>query len=51
VIIHHPSLLDDPSLIKPQAHVYVGQKVSWVHLSDGLPRFHTLPRDGPALTD
>ena len=43
--------LDDPGLITPQAHVYVGQKLPWVHLSDGLPRFRTLPREGPALTD
>jgi len=43
--------LDDPGLIKPQAHVYVGQKLPWVHLSDGLPRFRTLPREGPPLAD
>jgi len=43
--------LDDPGLIAPQAHVYVGQKLPWVHLSDGLPRFRTLPREGPPLSD
>ena len=43
--------LDDPGLITPQAHVYVGQKLPWVHLSDGLPRFRTLPREGPPLAD
>ena len=43
--------LDDPGVISPQAHVYVGQKLPWVHLSDGLPRFHTLPREGPPLAD
>ncbi|HTO84919.1 MAG TPA: GFA family protein [Methylomirabilota bacterium] len=43
--------LDDPGAIRPQVHVYVGEKVPWVHLSDGLPRYRTLPRDGGPLTD
>jgi hypothetical protein len=43
--------LDDPAAIKPQIHVHVAEKVPWVHLSDGLPRYGRLPRDGGPLTD
>lgn len=43
--------LDDPAALKPQAHVYVGQKLPWVQLSDGLPRFGTVAGEGPPLTD
>lgn len=43
--------LDDPAALKPQAHVYVGQKLPWVQLSDGLPRFRTVASEGPPLTD
>lgn len=43
--------LDDPAAIKPQAHVYVSQKLPWVHFCDGLPRFRTVSSDGPPLAD
>jgi hypothetical protein len=43
--------LDDPSAIKPQAHVYVGQKLPWVQLSDGLPRYRTVGSEGPPMND
>jgi hypothetical protein len=43
--------LDDPGLIAPQAHVYVAEKLPWVRLSDGLPRFRTVSSAGPPLTD
>jgi hypothetical protein len=43
--------LDDPSQITPQAHVYVGQKLPWVHLGDGLPRYRTVSSEGPPMAD
>lgn len=43
--------LDNPAAVTPQAHVYVGQKLPWVKLSDGLPRFRTVSREGPPLAD
>lgn len=43
--------LDDPAAVTPRAHVYVGQKLPWVHISDGLPRFRTVAREGPPLAD
>lgn len=43
--------LDDPSVVKPQAHVYVGQKLPWVQLSDGLPRYRTVAGEGPPMDD
>jgi hypothetical protein len=40
--------LDDLTVVKPQAHVYVGQKAPWVQLADGLPRYRTVAsEDGP----
>jgi hypothetical protein len=47
----HGGTLDDPGAIKPQAHVYVGQKAPWVHLADGLPRFRTVPSEGGPMPD
>jgi len=29
---------DNPEAIEPRAHVYVSEQLSWLHLSDGLPR-------------
>jgi hypothetical protein len=31
--------LDDPNLLKPEAHIWVEDKVSWVRIDDGLPQF------------
>ena len=30
--------LDHPELVTPQGHQFIEEKVSWVHLNDGLPR-------------
>jgi len=43
--------LDDPAAITPQAHVYVGEQLPWVKLSDGLPRYRTVPSRGGPLSD
>ncbi len=47
----HAATLDDPGAIEPQAHVYVGQKLPWVQLSDGLPRYRTVSSEGPPMAD
>ena len=31
--------LDDPNAIAPRDHTYTRSQVSWLHISDGLPRF------------
>jgi hypothetical protein len=31
--------LDDPTLLAPQVHVWVGDKLPWVSISDGRPQF------------
>jgi len=38
-----------PEAFSPMIHVHVGEQLSWLHLADGLPRYHTTPRDGPPL--
>lgn len=34
----YAALLEDPSLVEPVEHFHTGEMLSWVHLSDGLPR-------------
>lgn len=36
------STLDDPSALAPEAHIWVRDKLPWVHLADALPRFETV---------
>ncbi|WKB51804.1 GFA family protein [Eleftheria terrae] len=33
------SSLDDPAQVPPQDHTYVGSRLPWVVLADGLPQF------------
>jgi hypothetical protein len=35
--------LDDPSLFKPQLHMWTASKQPWVRLDDGLPEFAEAP--------
>lgn len=37
--------LDDPAPLKPDAHIWVQDKLSWVQLSDGLPLYETVRGD------
>ncbi len=34
---------DAPEQFTPQAHVYAGERLPWVHLDDGLPEFEKTP--------
>jgi hypothetical protein len=40
---------EEPASLAPQAHVYVEERLPWVHLADGLPRFATGSHEDPAL--
>jgi hypothetical protein len=31
--------LDDPTLLAPQVHIWVGDKLPWVSINDGRPQF------------
>lgn len=35
--------LDDPSLFKPQMHIYVASKQPWLVIDDGLPQYQGAP--------
>ncbi|HEU4604452.1 MAG TPA: GFA family protein [Steroidobacteraceae bacterium] len=35
--------LDDPATQAPRVHIWVRDKLPWVTLSDGLPRYETVP--------
>ena len=37
--------LDDPTLLQPQAHVWVQDKLPWVEIVDGMPQYQTVPPD------
>lgn len=39
VIALRTGTLDDPSLLPPQAHIFVRSKQPWLALTDGLPQF------------
>jgi hypothetical protein len=43
--------LDDPGALPPRGHVYVGQKLPWVRLADGLPRYRTTAGEGSPMTE
>jgi len=43
--------LDDPAALPPRGHVYVGQKLPWVHLADGLPRYRTTAGEGGPMAE
>lgn len=40
--------LDDDPGVRPACHVFVGSKAPWHDITDGLPRFETLPPPGAA---
>nr|WP_254026584.1 GFA family protein [Mesorhizobium ventifaucium] len=35
--------LDDPSMFKPQMHIWTASKQPWVQLDDGLPQYEGAP--------
>jgi hypothetical protein len=35
--------LDDPSVFKPQIHIFVASKQPWVTIDDGLPQYDGMP--------
>jgi hypothetical protein len=35
--------LDDPAALTPQMHIWVGRKLDWVSLDDGLPQYSEGP--------
>ncbi len=35
--------VDTPEALEPQGHVYCSEKLSWIHLDDGLPQHLTTP--------
>ncbi len=41
--------LADPAAVTPTAHVYAGERLAWLHLKDGLPRYRTSSRAGGTI--
>lgn len=39
--------LDDATRFDPQMHIWVGDKLPWVHIDDGRPQFKTVPEGEP----
>jgi hypothetical protein len=45
--IHIPAVtLDDPSLYAPKAHVYYAERLPWIEMRDGLPKYAGTGDDG-----
>ena len=40
---------DEPAALSPQAHVFVEERLAWLHLDDGLPRYAKSTDAGPPL--
>ena len=38
-VILKPGTLDDPSIVAPQAHIWVRRKQAWLSLTDDAPQF------------
>lgn len=42
------SVMDLPDKFIPDRHVFYGERLSWLELNDGLPRFSGIDRDEPS---
>ena len=42
----HAGAFDDPGSLEPKVHVYIAEKMPWLHLDDGLPSFETTASAG-----
>lgn len=40
--------LDDPAIYRPKVHVYYGERLPWIAMRDGLPKYLTTGGDGTA---
>lgn len=44
---HIPAVtLDDPSVYAPKAHVYYSERLPWIEMRDGLPKYDSTGDDG-----
>ena len=41
--------LDDPDALAPGFHVWVGQRLAWEHVADGLPAYETTQAAGKRI--
>ena len=42
---------DDPEALKPEFHIFSGERLNWLVLSDHLPRYRTTPYAGDLVSD
>lgn len=42
---------DEPEKLAPQFHVFAGERLPWLNLSDQLPRYKTTPSAGERFTE
>jgi hypothetical protein len=40
---------DAPERLQPQFHIFAADRLPWLHLADGLPRFRTTPSAGEVM--
>lgn len=45
IVALHISTFDDPDAIRPNAHSFYGERISWFDVADDLPRHDTFIRD------
>jgi hypothetical protein len=42
---------DAPAELAPGCHVFAAERLPWLHLADGLPRYRTVPSAGDLLPE
>jgi hypothetical protein len=38
-----------PELLRPQFHIFAQERLPWLNLADGLPKYRTTPSDGQLM--
>jgi hypothetical protein len=42
---------DEPEMLKPEFHIFAGERLDWLSLSDHLPRYRTTPNAGDLVSE
>ena len=43
------AVFERPELLVPQFHIFAEERLPWLHLADGLPRYRTTPSAGERM--
>jgi hypothetical protein len=49
IVEFHISTFDDPEVLVPSAHAFYPERITWLDIADGLPRYEGFSEDSPLL--